>query len=385
MSSLFGCLESSRMDPRPDLAPEICWQIFDKMSPLDRIRLSRVSRSWRATFEPYHLHLLSKFLLRYFSSPAEFRALQKRTGMVISGSAAIQVLVNQFWEESDLDLYVEHKNVIPVAAFVLSQGYDFQPSEIQIESLPDGVSPSFPAAFVLDIMDYDFAGIAAVFTFAQGTRKVQVISTRCPVLRLILMFHSTVVMNLITHSTIYALYPHASFQSRLNLHLMSHGDQDKKDVARMKYEERGWRNVPTLHPYELLHTPYHGVAKRAFCLGARWLGDSLTLSIQLDGLSPSLAPRDSDFDSWALESSVKHDVKGIPVCLTTATLKLPSSKQVCLFDEKLAEALTKIMPALQKMLRCSEDAILREVVPFYCRRRRLQTSVLDTYESEYQR
>jgi hypothetical protein len=33
----------------------------------------------------------------------------------------------------------------------------------------------------------------------------------------------------------------------------------------------------------------------------------------------------------------------------------------------------------------SEEAILREVVPFYCRRRRLQTSVLDTYESEYQR
>ncbi|KAJ7357998.1 hypothetical protein DFH08DRAFT_847675 [Mycena albidolilacea] len=392
MSSLFGCyedisMESLRLDPRPDLAPEICWQIFDKMSPLDRIRLSRVSRSWRAAFEPYHLHLLSKFLLRYFSSPAEFRALQKRTGMVISGSAAIQVLVNKFWEESDLDLYVEHKNVVPVAAFVLSQGYDFQPSEIQIKRA-DGVSPSFQKASEL-VMDYDFTGIAAmaVYTFAQGTRKVQVISTRCPVLRLILMFHSTVVMNLITHSTIYALYPHASFQSHLNLHLTSRiGDQDKKYMARMKYEERGWRDVPALYPYELLHTPYRGVAKRAFCLGARWLGDNLTLSIQLDGLSPSLTPRDSDFDSWTLDSSATHRlVEDIPVRLTTAILKLPSSKQVCLFDEKLAEALTKIMPALQEMLGCSEEAILREVVPFYCRRRQLQTSVLDTYASEDQR
>lgn len=164
------------------------------MSPLDRIRLSRVSRSWRAAFEPYHLHLLSQFLLRYFSSPAEFRALQKRTGMVISGSTAVQVLVNEFWEESDLDLYVEHKNVVPVADFVLSQGYDFQPSEIQIEHADrvlDRVSLSFPEAFALDIMDYDIAGITAVYTFAQGTRKVQVISTRSPVLRLILMFHSS--------------------------------------------------------------------------------------------------------------------------------------------------------------------------------------------------
>jgi hypothetical protein len=63
---------------------------------------------------------------------AEFRALQKETGMVISGSAAIQVLENEFWDGSDLDLYVEDnhdddKNVTRVAEFILSHGYIFQP------------------------------------------------------------------------------------------------------------------------------------------------------------------------------------------------------------------------------------------------------------------
>jgi hypothetical protein len=121
---------------------------------------------------------------------AEFRALQKETGMVISGSAAIQVLENEFWDGSDLDLYVEDnddddKNVTRVAEFILSHGYIFQPSENQI-GRAGGTKPSFQAACSTGVPDYDFAGgISAVFTFIQGASKVQVISTRCPVLSLI--------------------------------------------------------------------------------------------------------------------------------------------------------------------------------------------------------
>lgn len=54
--------------------------------------------------------------------------------MMIFGSAAIQVLENEFWDESDLDLYVEHKNVKPVVAVLLSQWYNFQPSTQQTEA-----------------------------------------------------------------------------------------------------------------------------------------------------------------------------------------------------------------------------------------------------------
>jgi hypothetical protein len=158
-------------------------------------------------------------------------------------------------------------------------------------------------------------------------------------------------MNLITHSTIYALYPHATFQSRLNLHLDCGGDQNKLDVARTKYEGRGWTGVPELYPNELLPTlNYHGIAKRAFSQGARWLGDKLTLSIQLDGTRSS-PTRDGDFDSWALEPSPKRSFRGIPVRITTHGLELPSSKAVCVFDYELATVLTKIIGGLQETLR----------------------------------
>jgi hypothetical protein len=172
-------------------------------------------------------------------------------------------------------------------------------------------------------------------------------------------------MNFITHSTIYALYPHATFQSGLNLHLVCEGNPTDQATARDKYDQRGWTSVPELDPKDLLHPPsavyarsYGGIAKQAFTLGARWLGDRLTLSIQLDGFSTASTLRDRDFDSWTIESSDRRSVKGIPVELTTYLLKLPSSKAICVFDSGLAYNLAEIMPALQKRLRWQVDHTL---------------------------
>jgi hypothetical protein len=155
-------------------------------------------------------------------------------------------------------------------------------------------------------------------------------------------------MNFITHSTIYALYPHATFESGLNLHLSCDGRESDQEAARAKYEQRGWTSVYELFPNEVFGKTR--IRKQAFSLSARWLGDRLTLSIPLDGTSSPPALRNRNFDSWALEYLRYPTDKGIRVDLTTATLKLPSSKKVCLFDKKLANDLTGVMPALQERL-----------------------------------
>jgi hypothetical protein len=41
---------------------------------------------------------------------------------------------------------------------------------------------------------YAFGNIAAVYTFLWGERKVQIISIHCPVLKLILGFHSSTLL-----------------------------------------------------------------------------------------------------------------------------------------------------------------------------------------------
>lgn len=111
-------------------------------------------------------------------------------------------------------------------------------------------------------------------------------------------------MNSTTHSTIYALYPHATFESGLSLHLSCDGRN--QDAPRTKYDERRWTRVQRVFKNELFRKPSRGGrAWQAFSLSPRrWLGDGLTLSIQLDEFS--LFPR-CDFDSWALESDPMNE------------------------------------------------------------------------------
>lgn len=76
-------------------------------------------------------------------------------------------------------------------------------------------------------------------------------------------------MNFITHSTIYALYPHATFESGLNLHVSCDGRD--QDAARTKYSERGWTRVQRVFKSELFKKPSpSGRARQAFSLSARW-------------------------------------------------------------------------------------------------------------------
>ena len=51
---------------------------------------------------------------RYFADPAAFRELQLRTGLIISGSTALQFLDRTTYEGADLDIYAmkEHAQAI---------------------------------------------------------------------------------------------------------------------------------------------------------------------------------------------------------------------------------------------------------------------------------
>jgi len=83
-------------------------------------------------------------------------------------------------------------------------------------------------------------GVTDIFNFfkAGSKRKVQLISTRRCTMEVILNFHSTCVMNVITHNMAYSLYPYATYQQRRSLLCGSGGS--KREEARVKYQDRGW-------------------------------------------------------------------------------------------------------------------------------------------------
>ncbi|KIJ42145.1 hypothetical protein M422DRAFT_171479, partial [Sphaerobolus stellatus SS14] len=49
---------------------------------------------------------INDFLKRFLKDPRKFRSLQTRTGALISGSQALQLLGRTRWPDSDLDLYI---------------------------------------------------------------------------------------------------------------------------------------------------------------------------------------------------------------------------------------------------------------------------------------
>lgn len=81
------------------------------------------------------------------------------------------------------------------------------------------------------------------------------------------------VMNVITHSMAYSLYPYATFQQRRSLVCGSGGI--KREEARDKYQERGWRMEQHI---DILETRDR---RSDFKVGRRWVGDARCWKIPL--------------------------------------------------------------------------------------------------------
>lgn len=310
---------------------ELYGNIFDHLSPLDIICAGRVSKLWRNAANAYFAFSFTQFMLRYFT-PDEvlgFRTIQETQGALISGSSAIQFFERSVIEESDLDVYVEHRNTLVLGLFLQSIGYSFIPRSNHLAHYPDYV-PSFEEVFnsLSDNLArqyptiYPMKGIGSVYDFKRGERTVQVITTKGPVMEVILSFHSSVYpliltlfpssssflgapLNIITHSHAYSLYPKATFDEKRSLILRATYDGQRHEDARAKYRVRGWRLLPYVSCHEATHPECE------FSAGPRWVGDSKCMTVQLppSGAAPSPNPHIWPSNSWKLEFDLDNTAR----------------------------------------------------------------------------
>ncbi|KAK7696092.1 hypothetical protein QCA50_000735 [Cerrena zonata] len=288
--------------------------IFSFCSPATIIRFSRTCRIADLVVKSYmkRTYRIERILSRFLSDPLKFRRLQAGTGTLISGSAALQFFDRSFYPESDLDLYVHVQFAKEVGIFLLEDGYVFAPNSVQeddfAEISDEQTIRSLPSS-------YTFKGVSCVFTFEKKHHssgeplKVQlIVGTHCP-MEVILYFHSTCVMNVISFETAYSLYPKATFEKRQSL--VCPGTGRDEDAALQKYENRGWTMATTdltwardLEP--CFHIVYHRV---------RFMGDSFCWTIPLDISmipdrldpgegSPRLLKDPAAATSWTLDYSV---------------------------------------------------------------------------------
>lgn len=178
--------------------------VFSCLSPLDLIRFSLTCRKAYQSVITYNktAYNIHHLLSRYFpdSHVDTFRHLQAKTGTLISGSVALQFFERLYYEESDLDLYLEAKHVQDLCHFIKGCGYIFIARDNQENDLDKAIALAGRAhkrgeANGVSSDDYyaRIGAISSVLNFRKDGKTIQVISPKEDesVLSIILSFHSS--------------------------------------------------------------------------------------------------------------------------------------------------------------------------------------------------
>ncbi|KAF9474988.1 hypothetical protein BDN70DRAFT_884268 [Pholiota conissans] len=240
--------------------------ILDRLSAAELFKYARTCKTNYKVVQDYipRGFQLHKLLAPYFSPEQimEFRRLQASTGMLISGSTALQFFDRVVYLESDLDLYVNHSSREEIGRWLTSIGYSFVPQRLNFVShmgqdetlilatFDDAIAHLEPEPSTWDPwLGHEFLtqggnkyiGAGCLFTFVKGIapneRKIELITSMKSPLERILNFHSTCVMNIITHDRAYSFYPCATFSERRSL-VCARPQLDF--LAHSKYFVRGW-------------------------------------------------------------------------------------------------------------------------------------------------
>ncbi|KAI0658618.1 hypothetical protein C8Q70DRAFT_1045595 [Cubamyces menziesii] len=332
--------------------------IFDDCSAATLLRIARTCRAARYAVTAYCrvAFNIDRLLSRFFPSPIPpcssicharhehaqiydraraFRSLQARTGTLISGSCALQFFDRTVYPESDLDLYVHMRHRREVGRWLIQEGYAFKPTVYQRDEFEEEVvhGMSRRANGI-----YRMPGVAAILTFKKGVPapalpaaleneehldassqttgesrelKVQIIVAKNTPMEVILGFHSTCVMNVISYEKAYCLFPQATLEERISLLTSScRGRSRHRAPGVAKYHKRGFcmitapapddvepdpmsAGTPAPYSYRLVVASPSGFAhKPPFRLGWRWIDDSASwvLPLPCAGVAPPPAP-----------------------------------------------------------------------------------------------
>ncbi|KAL1685157.1 hypothetical protein GGG16DRAFT_106526 [Schizophyllum commune] len=250
------------------------------MSLTDLINYSRVCKDSNRAVSSYArtAYQLHRTLLPFMDHDGadRLRRLMRSTGAIISGSVAIQFFTREPMYPCDLDLYSDRFRAPEIFAFVLSLGYIYQPRDSQHSVLDRALERAENEEVVRDDLIYDKESLLDVFSFLRPSAPntaIQVMVVAHSPIDAILDFHSTIVMNFITHRAAYALYPSNTFGSMTGICF----EDDSAYGAASKYRTRGW-NIRCAFKDRALSD----LGPEIMC-SDRYVGDKYTWTINLPG------------------------------------------------------------------------------------------------------
>ncbi|TCD68642.1 hypothetical protein EIP91_010297 [Steccherinum ochraceum] len=300
--------------------------LFSYMTPLEFLRLSRTCRDAYGVVRSYikRTFNVNRLLSRFFQDPVAFRSLQARTGLLVSGSTALQFFDRTSYPGSDLDMYLMPNAMVEVTTWLTGEGYEYEPYPEQAPNLQDAMKAltddpliDFITGAVVEHPLYPTRSIHGVYSFTKPSpdpsvqpSKVQCIVAKTSPMQVIFSYHSTCVMNVISYEKAYSLYPRASIVNHRSL-VTCMQPSNGQPAALKKYADRGFSIETFVGGYD-----------RDFALGKRYIGDGdcWTLNLDMTGVQAHWAPND-------VSTPLTHD----PVCATSWDLTVscdPRNKPV---------------------------------------------------------
>ncbi|KAF6742483.1 hypothetical protein DFP72DRAFT_830471 [Ephemerocybe angulata] len=242
--------------------------LFDTIAITDLINLASSSSLLREIANIYKdmTWRIDVFLSTWFKTPLVFRSVLAFTGAVVSGSQAIQFLDRmEPAVSSDLDILTRIGGVLSLVNYLEEEGYrrverDAGRQE-EYPLLADVCALSSTAQFCRGGGKH---GIVAIFDFEKevpreiygvNRLKVQVVAVvQNPIRHIMFSYHSTGVMNYISHDEAVSVFPISTFVDRVS-YPSSRFDlgSDWNPAWKLKYEARGFHfDIESLNPMILL-------------------------------------------------------------------------------------------------------------------------------------
>ncbi|KAK0452810.1 uncharacterized protein EV420DRAFT_1273618 [Desarmillaria tabescens] len=197
-----------------------------------------------------HAYQIELFLCPFMtmSQYKTFRVLQALTGLLISGSAALQFLDRVRYPGTNLNLYVNQQFNVQVHAFLVKIGYNFLSSDgnafhkhnFKIDALAADIRARFQQIYRRQpCCD---PAILTVFCYNNvDGMKIDVTMTLFSPFQAIVGLLNICTMNVISYVHAISLYPKATFVDRVTCQTESYDIAVTSEC--IKYNERGWNSI----------------------------------------------------------------------------------------------------------------------------------------------
>ncbi|KAF6745502.1 hypothetical protein DFP72DRAFT_824352 [Ephemerocybe angulata] len=250
------------------MKPSRRMHLFDSMAISDFVSLASASSLLKEITDIYKdtAWKIDDFFSMWFNTSLEFRCMLAFTGAIVSGSQAIRFLDRmEPAASSDLDILTRVGGVLSLVNYLEGQGYhrvEKKPGRKEdYPLLADIFALSSTAQFckgggkngILEIFDFK----KRLFRAIRGVDRLKVqisVVAQNPIHHMLFSYHSTAVMNYVSHDEAVSVFPLSTFVKRVSYPSTRLGlGREWNPSWKAKYEAKGFRfDIKSLRPAVVL-------------------------------------------------------------------------------------------------------------------------------------